>query len=131
MNNNRRQTIQKDLVLEAVMASDDHPNAEQVFQRVVEKHPSVSRSTVYRNLHNLVDEKRIRLVKVTDGPEHFDRTLPLHYHIQCTVCKKVSDVSVTSGDGPETIVDASGYMVVGKEVIYQGICPDCQTKNPT
>ncbi|MCH3907536.1 MAG: transcriptional repressor [Sphaerochaeta sp.] len=124
----KRQTIQKELVLEAVLASDDHPNADEVYQRVARKHPSISRSTVYRNLHNLVDEKKIRAVRVTDGPEHFDRTLSSHYHIQCTVCGRVSDLCVTSGESLETIVDASGYLVEGKDVIYRGVCPDCQHK---
>ncbi|MCK9302118.1 MAG: transcriptional repressor [Sphaerochaetaceae bacterium] len=128
MNTEKRQTIQKELVLEAVLASGDHPNAEEIYRRVAEKHPSVSRSTVYRNLHNLVEEKRIQAVKVTDGPEHFDRTLSPHYHIQCTVCKRVSDVCIASGDSPESIVDASGYLVEGKDVIYRGICPECQHK---
>lgn len=123
---NRRQTLQKELVLQTVLASCKHPNAEEVYQTIARQYSTVSRSTVYRNLHNLVDEGKIRVVKVTDGPEHFDRTLPMHYHIQCSVCHRVDDVTL-EGMG-ERIMDASGYLVKGRDVIYQGVCPECQKK---
>lgn len=123
----RRQTIQKDLVLQAVLSSCGHPDAEEVYQMIAAKHPNVSRSTVYRNLHNLVDENKIRLVKVLDGAEHFDRTLEWHYHIQCTMCNRVADITLEEHE-KESIVDASGYEVQGKEVVYRGLCPDCQKK---
>ncbi|MFA7119350.1 MAG: transcriptional repressor [Sphaerochaetaceae bacterium] len=124
----KRQTIQKNLVLNVVRASDNHPSAEEVYQIVVKDHPSISRSTVYRNLHNLVDEKQIRLVQVLNGPEHFDKTLAMHYHIQCTECNRASDIVVRTANDSETIVESSGYLVKSKEILYLGICPDCQEK---
>lgn len=126
----KRQTIQKGLIWDAVSEADNHPNAEQIYDAIVSKHPSISRATVYRNLNMLVSEGRVKRVRVLGGPDHFDRTLGEHYHIQCTRCKNVSDVELL-----EDIVLTSeninthGYELESYELVFNGICPDCQKKH--
>ncbi|HHT80303.1 MAG TPA: transcriptional repressor [Spirochaetales bacterium] len=125
----KRQTIQKGLIWEAVSQADNHPNAEQIYDAIVSKHPSISRATVYRNLNMLVDEGRVKRVRVLGGPDHFDRTLGKHYHIECSSCKKVSDVGlledvVISSNN----IDTNGYKLESYELVFNGICPDCQKK---
>ena len=123
----KRQTIQKGLIWDAVSESDNHPNAEQIYDSIVLQHPSISRATVYRNLNMLVDEGRVKRVRVLGGPDHFDRTLGPHYHIQCTRCKQVSDIELF-----EDIVlnrekmNTYGYELESYELVFNGICPDCQ-----
>jgi len=123
----KRQTIQKGLIWDAVSEADNHPNAEQIYDTIVSKHPSISRATVYRNLNMLVDEQRVKRVRVLGGPDHFDRTLEKHYHIQCTHCKRVSDIEMQ-----EDIVlnsehmDTHGFELESYELVFNGICPDCQ-----
>jgi len=50
-----RTTGPRRLILEAVRATDAHPSAAWVYQRVRKRLPSVSLATVYRNLRQLVD----------------------------------------------------------------------------
>ena len=126
----KRQTIQKGLIWDAVSEAYNHPNAEQIYDTIVSKHPSISRATVYRNLNMLVDEGRVKRVRVLGGPDHFDRTLGKHYHIQCTHCKQVSDIELLSdivlnSDSLET----HGYELESYELVFNGICPDCQKKH--
>ncbi|HPZ15175.1 MAG TPA: transcriptional repressor [Sphaerochaeta sp.] len=125
----KRQTIQKGLVWDAVSTATNHPNAEQIYESIALLHPSISRATVYRNLNMLVDEGKVRRIKVLGGPDHFDHWLEKHYHIQCMECGSVGDVRL--GDGftvPEREVDAHGYELVSYEIVFNGICPDCQIK---
>ncbi|MGE4584926.1 MAG: Fur family transcriptional regulator [Sphaerochaeta sp.] len=126
----KRQTIQKGLVWEAVSTATDHPSAEEIYETIVLKHPSISRATVYRNLNMLVDEGKVRRVRVLGGPDHFDHTLVQHYHIQCTSCKKVSDIDVPNGiDIGVELMETYGYIIESYEVVFNGICPDCQKKH--
>ena len=126
----KRQTIQKGLIWEAVSESENHPNAEQIYDTIVQKHPSISRATVYRNLNMLVDEGRVKRVRVLGGPDHFDRTLDRHYHIQCIECKQVSDVGLIEDIVLTTDnVDTCGYTLESYELVFNGICPDCQIKH--
>ncbi|MDD3902848.1 MAG: transcriptional repressor [Sphaerochaeta sp.] len=125
----KRQTIQKGLVWEAVAFADNHPNAEQIYDAIVLKHPSISRATVYRNLNMLVDEGKVKRIRVLGGPDHFDKTLGNHYHIQCTKCKKVSDIEVGDAIGIcVKNIDTCGYVLESYEIVFNGVCPDCQKK---
>lgn len=124
-NKSMRETVQRDIVYQEVLKASDHPVAEAIYQRIHAKNPKLSRSTVYRNLHILVAQGKILGVSVPKGPEHFDRTLETHYHVQCEVCGAVSDITV-SGHDEQKVVDAGGYTAVTRKVLYQGICPKCK-----
>ncbi len=126
----KRQTIQKGLIWDAVSEADNHPNAEQIYDAIVHKHPSISRATVYRNLNMLVEEGRVKRVRVLGGPDHFDRTLEKHYHIQCTHCKQVSDIELLEDVvlNSENMI-THGYILESYELVFNGICPDCYKKH--
>jgi Fe2+ or Zn2+ uptake regulation protein len=114
-------------VWEAVTNATDHPNAEQIYERIVEKHPSISRATVYRNLNSLVEEGKVKRIRVLGGPDHFDRTLGNHYHIQCIYCKRVDDIELFEDINlSEQNVDTNGYTLESYEIVFNGICPECK-----
>lgn len=126
----KRQTIQKGLVWEAVASATNHPNAEQIYESIVLKHPSISRATVYRNLNMLVEEGKVKRIRVLGGPDHFDRTLSNHHHIQCTECKKVGDIEVYADfDLSGKNIETHGFLLQSYEIVFNGLCPDCQKKH--
>ena len=45
-----RNTVQRQIVLQAVLRMHDHPTADTVYAAVAAEHPSISKATVYRNL---------------------------------------------------------------------------------
>ena len=78
----KRNTIQKKLVLDAVLRLADHPTAEQVYAEVVKEHPTVSKATVYRNLNVLSQSGVLRHIPMPDGADRFDHRLTPHAHIE-------------------------------------------------
>ena len=52
----RRNTIQKDLVRNAVYEMRRHVTANEVYEFVKEVYPTIGKGTVYRNLDILVEE---------------------------------------------------------------------------
>ncbi|NLK14020.1 MAG: transcriptional repressor [Spirochaetales bacterium] len=123
----RRQTIQKGLVWDALNESMNHPSAEQIYESIIEKHPTISRATVYRNLNSLVEDGKIQRVQVIGGPDHYDRMLHKHFHIQCVVCKSVHDIEVAKDLSVELEnLDLKGYRLESYQVVFNGVCPDCQ-----
>ena len=88
----RRNTIQKDLVRNAVCEMKRHVTANEVYEFVKESCPTIGKGTVYRNLDILVEEGDLRKVEVPDGPNRFDLTLKNHYHVRCVNCGEISDV---------------------------------------
>ena len=122
----RRNTIQKQLVLQAVAELADHPTADEVYSLVVKDHPTVSKATVYRTLASLSEDGRLRHIKMPSGADRFDHQTFGHNHIECTVCGRLEDVPLEA----QTALDAqaaaaTGYTSVGHEIVFRGICPAC------
>ena len=122
-----RNTVQRSLVLETVTSLHTHPTAEEIYLTIAQKHPSVSRSTVYRNLNLLAEEGAIRKVLVPEGADRYDYRVMPHYHIRCARCGRVFDVDMEyQPQVHRQIRDTHGFTVQGHDIVFQGICPQCK-----
>lgn len=127
----RRNTIQKDLVLKAVQKLHGHVTADEVYEAIVKEHPSIGKGTVYRNLGILAEEGKILRVGIPDGPDRFDFTLKKHYHVQCTACGSVSDadMDMEAFPDPESFLRCDGgFRFLSHDILFKGVCPDCRAK---
>lgn len=117
----QRDTIQRSLVLEAVKELHNHPTAEDVYLHVSKKYPSISKGTVYRNLHCLADDGKISKVSI-DNIARFDYNISSHYHLKCSKCGRIYDYY------PEEPLKISNveFKVESIEVVINGICKVCQ-----
>ena len=121
-----RNTVQRQIVLHAVQKLHIHPTVEDVYQEIQKEHPTISKSTVYRNLHQLAENNEIRLVLLPNSPERFDARLPHHYHFKCKVCGDVIDVDMDYLCAiNETVRTSYGFQVEDHDVIFKGLCPKC------
>ena len=125
----RRNTRQRQLVLDAVRSRCDHPTADQVYQAVRAQDCHVSRATVYRNLHLLADAGDILSIKVPGG-ERFDLRADAHPHIICSRCGRVADVPFERGGAYEDTLDeraslATSWQVSTHSLVFMGLCPHC------
>lgn len=122
-----RNTIQCSSVLKAVNELQRHVTADEVYEEIVKKNPSISKGTVYRNLTRLSKMGRIRKIEVPDGPDRFDHRCSEHYHVQCIKCARVFDVDMAYMSNLESsIQDKHGFEFTGHDIFFKGICPDCQ-----
>jgi len=126
---NRRNTIQKDLVRNAVYEMKRHVTANEVYEFIKEAYSTIGKGTVYRNLDILVEEGALRKVEVPDGPNRFDFTLKNHYHVRCVKCGAVSDVDMDEiPDLLERIHNTHGIEFLDYDISFKGICPKCREK---
>lgn len=125
----RRNTIQRNLVLEAIHTMKSHVTAEEVFEFIRKKHPHIGKGTIYRNLGILAEEGEIRRVEIPDGPDRFDFTLKDHYHVRCIRCGEVFDVTMdVLSDLMSKVRGPQGMEFLDYDISFKGICPDCRTK---
>ncbi len=123
----RRNTIQRELVLAAVRSLKCHATADEVYEVVRKEHPNISRATVYRNLNLLADEQQIKKVITPTGAERFDHRVDRHYHVKCIKCGRLFDVDMDEiEDMNQKIIDAHHVKILGYDILFSGICQDCQ-----
>ncbi len=129
----KRNTIQKQLVLDAVFRLANHPTAEEVYAEVARSHPTVSKATVYRNLGSLSEDGLLRHIKMPGGADRFDHMLLEHHHIICTQCGCFADApasgSAARGRGtPDRVLRCFSRHCVPR--LVPGVCQSGQGVSP-
>ncbi len=125
----KRNTIQKDIIYNTVVMLKGHVTADEVYDTIKKQYPNISRGTVYRNLKILSEEAKIRRIEIPNGSDRFDFTTDEHYHIRCIKCDKVMDVDMDSITDLKTLIkNSNGMKVLSYDILFSGICPDCQNK---
>ena len=123
----KRNTIQQQLILNAVKELDMHATAEQVHDHIVKANPSISKATVYRNLAQMASDGALLNAGNANGATHYDHNVHKHYHFFCSRCKKVIDVQ---GDFPDILAllnKSDEYQATSCNVSFTGLCAGCKT----
>ncbi|TFD48235.1 transcriptional repressor [Cryobacterium sp. Hh11] len=105
-----------------------HSNADALFTAVHTDLPGTSLQAVYGVLASLGTAGLVRKIEPAGSPALFERRVgDNHHHIVCTRCTVVQDVDCAVGHAPcLTPADALGFDVRAAEVIYWGLCAQCQ-----
>ncbi len=120
-------THQRLEIFRALLETIDHPTAEEVFQRIRHKLPTVSIDTVYRTLTLFESYNLISRVQCLSDKGRFDSNVEPHHHFICTQCKKIQDFywpEFEQLELPENALSL-GEMKV-KRVELRGICEECK-----
>ena len=121
-------TRQRDVVLQAVQSTMDHPTADWVYRQARRRLPRISLGTVYRNLKKLAEEGLIREIQIAGQITRFDANTGHHYHIRCLRCGRINDLPVSVDRRfEEEAGRAMNYRVVSHHVEVLGVCPACQS----
>lgn len=121
----RRNTRQRQLVLDAVRARCDHPTAEDIYLDIQTVDAHVSRGTVYRNLNILAEDGLIVTVQ-TPGATRFDRRCDGHGHVICRTCGAVADIPLPYDEALDRQASKlSGFTVESHDIVFKGTCPSC------
>lgn len=124
----RRNTKQRQLILNTVRNRCDHPTADAIYLEVHEADSHISRATVYRNLHLLAEEGEIQAVHVRSG-DRFDVRTDLHPHVVCRECGAVMDVSMDYDHAlDEEAARKTGYAIDSHVTFFWGVCPECRSR---
>jgi Fur family ferric uptake transcriptional regulator len=87
-----RRTNQRDAIVNAVFAKDEHFNADELYDRVRKTDSTTSRATVYRTLALLVECGLLREIDLGDDQTTYDPNFlnkPDHNHLLCIDCGRV------------------------------------------
>ena len=126
-------TPQRLAIIEALLASTDHPRAEVIFDEVRRRHPHISLATVHRTLETLCAIGEARKVTMLYDSARYDGNLDPHHHVVCVKCRGIRDVAITGRERPglERLVNGSlaleGFTAVGWSLEVQAICDRCKT----
>lgn len=128
-NSNLKVTRERLMLLEELLSSDGHLDADTLLFQVRQKGKKASRATVYRTLELLVQCGLARKARL--GKEHYvyERVTPghRHDHMVCIRCGKIIEFFDNAlEDLQKQICDAHGFRPTYFALQIQGVCADCR-----
>lgn len=121
-----RVTPQRIEIYRELATAVDHPTAEKLHQRLIDRMPTLSLDTVYRTLTTFLELDLINKVETVESQAHFEVAHSLHHHLICEKCKTIIDFEWTQVDEaalPDE-VNALGRFEKKNVVVY-GLCRSC------
>jgi Fur family peroxide stress response transcriptional regulator len=110
-------------VFRALQGDLTHPYADEIHRRVRKKLPRIGLATVYRNLHRLVEDGKIRTVLLDKRVVRYDPETSDHDHFICESCGRVIDLFLGQARRMDlTRLVKDGYIVRTHNLMVYGRC---------
>jgi Fur family ferric uptake transcriptional regulator len=125
-----RVTRQRLLVAEALNRADRQLTADELYDALRKREPTIGRATVFRTLERLVDAgvaRRLELEGHVYGyvacePEH-------HHHLACTSCGRVEDIDEAYVTPiARRVARERGFEIDDARLDFYGRCAACRAK---
>jgi Fur family ferric uptake transcriptional regulator len=124
-----RRTLQRDLILEVFLQTEDHVSSEDLYWLVHKKDPTIGYTTVYRTLKLLAEAGLAREVSFGDGKTYYEHHYKHqhHDHMICTECGKVIEFFSPDIERLQDEMAAKhGFKPTYHNLRILGICAECQ-----
>ena len=119
-------THQRMEVFRELAGTEDHPDAETIYQSVSRRVPAISRDTVYRTLATLEEYGLVHKAEILASRGRYDANMDRHHHFVCTACGQVRDFYSEKLDDlsvPKSVKTLG--RVESAHVQLRGICSTC------
>lgn len=110
----------------SIMHSSGHVDIDELFGKIIQKFPSISLATLYKNLHIMLDSSLISELKLPNAKTKYELNKAPHAHLLCQKCGSCTDLSLDTDTLISEINKKSGYRVIQSTLIFSGLCPKCQ-----
>ena len=124
-------TEQKTLLLDFLKANSENSyTIEEIIEALGDN--SIGKSTVYRLMTRLVEEKVVKRSAGEKGRQFVYRIIAddhckYHLHLQCTDCGKILHLDEKTSDTLLSCVNASkGFSVSEEDTVLLGKCASCK-----
>jgi len=122
-------THQRTEIFRAVIATDTHPDAQNVYRQVPERIPASSLHTEYGHLKLLAEKGFLQIAGTSHDSLRFDGNMAHHHHFSCTRCGMIRDFVTDDPQGLKIPEEACAFgEVQSLHLEVKGICAACRKK---
>lgn len=122
-------TQQRLVIFKELASTEEHPTAEELYRRLRKRYPTMSLSTVYKNLETLEKNGFVSRTPTRNSIARYDANQDPHHHLVCRLCDRVEDwytdksILETAGKG------IRGFAVESCQIHFYGVCGECREKS--
>ncbi|MBI9043989.1 MAG: transcriptional repressor [Anaerolineaceae bacterium] len=115
-------------LLRLIAVSEGHPDAAQLYRKLLEQFPTVSLATIYKTLTLLKEEGEILEIDL-HGSSRYDGNKPYpHPHMICNQCEKIIDDEeiIFIQETSQKLKERYGFNVEHSQIVFYGLCKECK-----
>jgi Fur family ferric uptake transcriptional regulator len=122
-----KHTRQREIILEAFLATQGHVTSEDLHERVRATNPEIGAATIYRTLKLFSDAGIASASHFREGVTTYEHPLAHHDHLVCVACGEVVEFECSMiEDAQQRIAVTYGFRLTAHRHDLFGICPRCQ-----
>ena len=126
---NMKRSEQRQLILDVFLKTEKHLAAEELYELVKKKNPSVGYATIYRTMNLFSDAGLCRELRVEDGITRYEHLYnhKHHDHLICIECGKIIEIESPEIEAlQEKIAKKNGFILKKHQLELYGLCRDCK-----
>ena len=108
-----------------VLEQHGHVTLEGIEQLTKLKFPTLSLSTIYRNINEMLKKKILSEVKIANKKEYYEITKEDHTHLICSKCEKIEDFIINTDEIIKKAQSSTGSKISGATISFETICKEC------
>jgi Fur family ferric uptake transcriptional regulator len=126
---NLKRSGQRQLILEVFLKTERHLTAEEIYNIVKKKNPSIGYATIYRTMKLFSEAGLCRELQVEDGVTRYEHLYKHkhHDHLICTRCEKFIEIFSPEIEAlQKKIARKNGFNLERHRLELYGVCSDCR-----
>jgi Fur family ferric uptake transcriptional regulator len=128
-----KRSSKRDLIVNVFLKQEGHLSADDLVDVIKREDQRISRATVYRTLHWMVEAGIARKVDFGEGRFRFEHSYrhPRHFHLICKTCNRSYEFLSSDIEAiVEEVAAARGFTARQSVVQIYGTCESCRTGRP-
>ncbi|WP_458700537.1 Fur family transcriptional regulator [Sulfurospirillum sp. 1307] len=105
-----------------------HATLEEIEKYSKEKFPTLSLSTIYRNINEMIKKDVLSEVKIANKKDYFEITKEKHVHLICKECGKIEDLMVDSQEIIQKFQKQTQSKILDTTISFDVICKECLSR---
>ena len=108
-----------------VLENYGHASLEDIEKQTKVKFPTLSLSTIYRNINEMLKKEILSEVKIVGKKEYYEITKESHAHLVCSKCGKIEDFILNIDEIIKNIQPATNNKIHHATLSFDTICKEC------
>lgn len=128
---NLKHTRQRELILETFLKIGGHVSAEELYNKVVRRDPSIGLATVYRTLGLLCECGIAQQQEFGEGRTRFEivHEYQHHDHLICTKCGRIIEFENCNIERlQEKVAKDNQFTIYTHKLEIYGLCSECKSR---
>jgi len=108
-----------------VLEDYGHVTLEEIEKHTKTKFPTLSLSTIYRNINEMVKKEILSEVKIANKKEYYEITKENHAHLICLKCGKIEDFKINTNTLIKEAQSSTQNQIQNATISFDIICKEC------